>query len=156
MATIAVLGPELDLTLRGIGEELKGRTQLDEPYVAKKTILHAVRRQNEVILALQAKILEMAEIEAGLQLTMNDLQKEVGAFRKTAEKVDDMDAMLKVKIPILDQLNETVDVHGEAIARVSTELGRQSSSLSSFKGETRSAVSEAKRGFFWSPSPSRI
>ena len=112
--------------------------------MAKKTILHAVRRQNEVILTLQAKILEMTEIEAGLQITMNDLHKEVGAFRKTDEKVDNMDAMLKVKIPILNQLNDKFDVHGEAIARVSTDLARQSSSLSSFKGKTRSAVSESK------------
>ena len=63
--------------LRGIGEELKGRTHRDKPYVAKKTILHAVRRKNEEILSLQAKILDMANIEAGLQLTMNALQKEV-------------------------------------------------------------------------------
>ena len=52
-----VLGLERNLTLRGIGEELKGQTHLDKPYVAKKMILHVVRRQNEVILALQAKIL---------------------------------------------------------------------------------------------------
>ena len=84
MATIAVLGLELDLTIRGIGEDLKCRTHLDEPYVAKKTILHAVRSQNEVILALQAKILDMEKIEAGLQLTMNDLQKEVGANKYSA------------------------------------------------------------------------
>ena len=42
MATIVVLGLELDLTIRGIGEELKGWTHMGEPYVAKKTILHAV------------------------------------------------------------------------------------------------------------------
>ena len=77
---------------------------------------------------------------------MNDLQKEVGAFRKTAKKVKNMDVMLKLKIPILNQLNETVGVHGEVIARVSTELAMQLSSLFSFKGETRSAVSESKRG----------
>ena len=53
---------------------------------------------------------------------MNNLQKGVRAFRKTAEKVDDMDAMLKVKILILNKLNKTVDVHREAIARVSTYL----------------------------------
>ena len=64
-----------------MGGELKGRTHLDKPYVAKKTILHVVRRQNEVILDLQAKILYMAKIEAGLQLTMNALQKEVGASK---------------------------------------------------------------------------
>ena len=98
--------------LRGIGGGFKGRTHLENSYVAKKTILHAVRRQNEV-----------------------------GVFRKTAEKVDYMDAMLKVKIPILNHLNGTVDVHGEAITRVSTELVRQSSSLSSFKVVTRSAIS---------------
>ena len=45
--------------------------------MANKTILHSVRRQNEVILALQAKILDMAKIEARLKLAMNALQKEV-------------------------------------------------------------------------------
>ena len=89
------LGLELDLTLRGIEEELKGRTHLDEPYVAKKTILYAVRQQNEVILALQAKILDMAKIEAGLQLTMNALQKEVGASKYRACKA--------VVVPIIVQ-----------------------------------------------------
>ena len=69
------------MTLRGIGEELKGRIHLDKPYVAKKMILHAVWRQNEVILALQVKILDMAKIEAGLQITMNALKKEVGASK---------------------------------------------------------------------------
>ena len=73
---------------------------------------------------------------------MNDLKKEVRAFRNTAEEFDDMDAILKVKITILNQLNETVDVYREAIARVSTELARQLLFLSSFKGETRSAVSK--------------
>ena len=146
MATIAVLGLDLDLTLQGIGGGLKGQTHLDKPYVAKKTTLNDVRRKNEVVLALQAKILNKVEIEAGLQLNMNYLQKEVRVFRKTADKVDDMDAMLKVKIPILNHLNGTVDVHGEAITRVSTELVRQLSSLSLFKGKTRSAVSESKRG----------
>ena len=52
-----VLDLERELTLRDIGEELKGRTHLYKPYVAKKTILCAIRRQNEVILDLQAKIL---------------------------------------------------------------------------------------------------
>ena len=75
------LGLERDLKLRDIGEELKGRTHMEKPYVAKKTILNAVRRQKEVILALQTKILYMAKIEAGLQLTMNALQKEVGASK---------------------------------------------------------------------------
>ena len=146
MATIAVLGLDLDLMPQCIWEDLKGQTHLDKKYVAKKTILHAVWRQNEVILALQAKILEMEDIEAGLQLTMRDLQKEVGALQNTVKKVEKMDAMLKVKILILNQLNEMVDMHKEAIARVSTELARQLLSLSSFKGETRSAVSESKWG----------
>ena len=84
MATISVLGLELDLALQGIGENLKGRTHLEKPYVAKKTILHAVWRQNEVILAMQEKILDMAKIEAGLQLTMIVLQKGVGASKYRA------------------------------------------------------------------------
>ena len=132
--------------IRIIGEELKGYTHRDKPYVAKKTILHAVWRQNEVILAPQAKILEMVDIEARIQLTMNDLQKEVRAFGKTAKKVENMNVMLKVKMPILNRLNETVDVHGEAITQVSNELARKSSSLALFKGETRSPVSKSKRG----------
>ena len=60
-----VLGLERYLTLRGIGEDLKGRTHMDKPYVAKKMILHAVRRQNELILALQAKILYALQKEVG-------------------------------------------------------------------------------------------
>ena len=66
--------------------------------------------------------MEMEEIEAGLQLTMNGLQKEVIVFQKTAKKVNDMDAMIKVKILILNHLNKTVDVHREAIAQVSIEV----------------------------------
>ena len=81
MPTISFLFLELYLTIWGIGEEPKGQTHWDEPYVAKQKILHVVWRKNEVILALQAKILEMAEIEVWLQLTMNNLQKEVGAFQ---------------------------------------------------------------------------
>ena len=56
-----------------------------------------------------------------------------------------MDAMLKVKIPILNQMNKMVDMHGGAIARVSTELARQLLFLLLFKGETRSALSESKQ-----------
>ena len=41
-------------------------------------------QQSEVILALQAKILDMAKIEARIQLTMNALQKEVGASKYRA------------------------------------------------------------------------
>ena len=54
------------MKLRGIGEELKGRTHLDKLYLAKKTILHAVRRHNELILALQAKILYALQKEVGV------------------------------------------------------------------------------------------
>ena len=90
-----VLGLELDLTLLSIGEELKGRTHMDKPYVAKKTILHAVFQKNEVILALQAKILDMENSEAGLQLTMNNMQKEVGASKYRAYKA--------VVVPIIFQ-----------------------------------------------------
>ena len=54
--------------------------------MAKKAILLSVWRQNEVILALQARMLDMAKIEAGLQLTMNDLQKGVGASKYRACK----------------------------------------------------------------------
>lgn len=139
-----VLGPELDLTLRGIGEELKGRTQLDEPYVDKKTILRALREQNQVIMAMQTKILEMVEVEAGLQRTVDSLQEEVSSFRKTTEKVEEIDALLKVKIPLVDKMNETIEVHGQAIAQVRKDVSEQASALSSFKSETRSALAETK------------
>ena len=56
---------------------LKGQTHLEKLYVAKKIILHAVRRKNGVILALQAKILDMEKIETGLQLAMKSLQKDI-------------------------------------------------------------------------------
>ena len=95
MANIAVLGLEMVLTLRVIWEEIKGHNYLDKPYVAKKTILHAVQWQNEVILALQAKILDMAKSEAGLQLIMDALQKEAGA-----SKYRDCEAVL---VPIILQ-----------------------------------------------------
>ena len=76
------------MKLRGIGEDLKCQTHLDKPYVAKKIVLQAVRRKNEVILDLQAKILYMAKIEAGLQFTMNSLQKEVESSKyRTCEAV---------------------------------------------------------------------
>ena len=51
--------------LQGIGEELKGRNHMDKTYVAKKTILHAVWRQNEMILDLQEKILYALQKEVG-------------------------------------------------------------------------------------------
>ena len=70
--------------LRCIKEEIKGWTHWEKLYVAKKTIRHAVWRQNEEILALQVKIFDMAKIEAGLQLAMNALQKEVGASKYRA------------------------------------------------------------------------
>ena len=54
----------------------------------QQMILHAVWRKNEVILALQAKILDMSKIEAGLQFTMNSLQKEVESSKyRTCEAV---------------------------------------------------------------------
>ena len=86
--------------------------------------------QTEIYLAPQAipRAISRAITRSEIHLlhynsfAMNYLHKEVWAFRKTAEKVDNLDAMLKVKIPILNQLKNTVDVHGEAIARVSIEL----------------------------------
>ena len=66
METIAVLGLEMNLTLRGIGEELKVQTHLDKPCVAKKTILHTVRRQNEVILTCRRRYIYALQKEVGV------------------------------------------------------------------------------------------
>ena len=99
------------MTLRGIGEELKGCTHMDKPYMAKKTILHAVQRQNEVILALYAKILDMEKIEARLHLAMNAFQKGV-----VTSKYRDCEAVV---VPVIIQgQNEVFHI------RVKAGIGR--------------------------------
>ena len=140
----AVLGPELDLFLRGIGKDLKGKTQLEEPHVDKRTIIHAVREQNNVILTLQEKILRMAEVEKGMQKTLNLLQQKVTYFESYTKKVDKIEEMLSEKIPLLNKMNKVVQDHDVAIDGISFKLKEQTNLLFTFKSKTESTILQTK------------
>ncbi len=143
--TAAILGPELDHYLRNIGEELKGKTQLEEPYVDKRTIVHAVREQNKVILTLQGRILQMEEIEKGMQKNIDYLLQRVEYFEKYTKKVDEIDDLLSEKIPLLDKIYTEVQRHDTSIDRLETKISEQITSLSSFKNETQTALSKTDK-----------
>ena len=115
----AVLGPELDLFLRGIGRDLEGKIHLEEPYVDKRTIIHAVREQNNVILTLQERILRMNEIEEGMQKTLDLLQRKVTYFETYTKKVDKIEEILSEKIPLVDKMNEVIQEHDTTIDGIS-------------------------------------
>lgn len=108
-----VLGPELDLFLKGLGDDLKGRTQLDEPYVDKKTIVRSVREQNNVLLVFQQRILELEEKEKAFLATVNALQDRVCHLERYTEKVDRIEDTLeawKEKIALVDDIADKVQV----------------------------------------------
>lgn len=140
----AVLGPELDLFLRGIGQELKGKTQLEEPHVDKRTIIRAVREQNNVIITLQERILRMKEIEEGMQKTLDLLQEKVTYFETYTKKVDKIEEILSVKIPLVDKMNEVIQDHDTAIDCISFKVKEQTNLLSTFKSETQSTILQTK------------
>ena len=143
--TAVILGPELDNYLRKIGEELKGKTQLEEPYVDKRTIVHAVRTQNKVILALQGRIHQMEEVEKGLQKNVNYLLQKVEYFEKYTKKVTEIEDLLSEKIPLLDKICTEVQKHDISINRLETKISEQITSLSSFKNETETALSKTDK-----------
>ena len=138
-----VLGPELDVFLRGIGEDLKGRTRLDEPYVDKKIIIRAVSEQNKVILTMQERILQMQKIEEGMQRRLDSLQEKVDCFEHYTKKVDAIENVLDEKIPLLNKVNKVVQDHDSAIDSIGEDLERQTAMLSDFKTTTKSAILEA-------------
>jgi hypothetical protein len=137
-----VLGPELDVFLRGIGEDLKGKTILEEPYVEKKTIVRAVSEQNKVILALQAQFLQMQEIERVMQRKLEMMQEKVTYLEKYTEKVDDIEGILREKIPLVDKIDEVVKEHDAALDQVSIKLNESTQAFSAFKIEARGGISK--------------
>ncbi len=145
MALVA-LGPELDIFLRGIGEDLKGKTILDEPYVDKKTIIRAVSEQNKVILALQTQILQMLDVERGMQRKIDMMQEKVTYLEKYTEKVDNIECILREKVPLVDKIDDTVKEHDAAIGRVFSKVKENHQALSTFKVETRGGLSENREG----------
>ena len=127
-----VLGPELDLFLREIGEDLRGKTILEEPYVDRKTILRALKEQNKVILALQQHILEMKDVEERMQEKLERMEEKVISLEKYSSKVDKM-------VPFVERLNENVNDHVGAIVQISTKLKENEQSLAAFETETKGA-----------------
>ncbi len=116
-----VLGPELALFLRGIGEDLKGKTILEEPYVDRKTIVRAVSEQNKVILALQSQVIQMRETEERMQHQLEMMQEKVTCLEKYTGKVDSIEAILSEKLPQLQKLDEKVKEHDGCIEQITTE-----------------------------------
>ena len=137
-----VLGPETDLFLRGIGEDLKGKTILEEPYVDRKTIVRAVSEQNKVILALQSQLLQMREVEKGMQQKLEMIQDKVTFLEKYTDKVDSIEGILREKVPVLDKVNEVVKEHDVVLHRVSTKVKENSQALTAFKVEARGSISQ--------------
>lgn len=141
-----VLGPELDVHLRGIGEDLKGKTILEEPYVDKKTIVHAVSEQNKVILALQTQVLQMQELEKAMQVKMSMMQDKLTYFEKYTEKVDVIEGILREKIPVVDKLDERVEEHSTYIENMSVEVKENAHDVNVFKDDTRDSFADVRKG----------
>ena len=138
-----ILGPELDVFLRGIGEDLKGRTRLDEPHVDKKTIIRAVSEQNKVLLTIQERILQMQQLEQGMQRKLESLQEKVDCFEHYTKKVDVIENILDEKMPLLNKINRVVQHHDSTIDSIVKKLETQTAMLSDFKSTTKSAILDA-------------
>ena len=116
------LGQELDDFLGELGDALKGKRQLDEPYVDKRTIIRALRDQNEVIRILQEKLVENTGKVSILEKSFQDhdnvissLCTRVDSFQKTIAKVDVMENIIaswREKIEFLDTIALDVAVSG--------------------------------------------
>jgi hypothetical protein len=130
-----VLGPELDHFLRGIGDDLKGKTILEEPHVDKKTIVRAVSEQNKVILALQSQILRMKEIEQTMQQQLSIMQDKVTGLEKYTRKVDDIEGIMREKIPLVDKIDRRVKDHSMVIEEISSKVKGNSQALTTFRTE---------------------
>ena len=134
-----VLGPELDGFLRGIGDDLKGKTKVN--YVDQDTLIHACSAQNKVILLLQEQILRMQETERGIQRTLNVLEERVNYFEKYTKKVDDIEDVMMEKIPLVDKMNEVVKCHDVTIERHETNFKEHVNEFDIFRDDTKSRIS---------------
>ena len=95
-----VLGPELDVFLRNIGQDLKGKTKIN--YVDPDTLLNAVSYQNKVILTLQENILRMQEREVKMQQSILKLEGKMVEFDESVKRIEHMENLLSEKIPLLE------------------------------------------------------
>ena len=135
-----VLGPELDMFLREIGEDLKGKTKVN--YVDQETIIRACSAQNKVILTMQEQILRMQEVERGMQRALRALEEKVNYFENYTKKVDVIEEVLADKIPLLDKMNEVVKEHDAAIERHETNLKKNEAAFDAFRNDTKSKLLE--------------
>ncbi len=138
-----VLGPELDGFLRGIGEDLKGKTKVN--YVDQETLIRACSAQNKVILLLQEQMLRMQEVERGMQRSLATLEDKVSSFEKYIKKVDDIEDVLMEKIPLVDKMNEVVKDHNIRIERHETEFKEHVSDFDSFREEAKDEMSQTMK-----------
>ena len=137
-----VLGLELDVFLREIGHDLKGKTKVN--YVDQDTLVHAVSYQNKVILAMQEQLLRMQESERSMQRTLFALKEKVEYCEKYTMKVDDMEQILGDKVvPLLDKVNEVVQEHDLKIDGHEMARKKHEAEYQTFKGETKQGMSES-------------
>ena len=135
-----VLGPELDVYLRGIGDELKGKTKVN--YVDQETIIHACAAQNKVILLLQEQMLKSQEIERSMQRNLSELQDKVSYFEKYTKKVDSIEDVLMEKIPLVDKMNEVMKEHNIVIERHETEFREHITQFDTFRDNIETKISQ--------------
>ena len=95
------MGPELDSLLQNLTEDLKGKTQLDEPYVSNQTLICAVRHQNTILQSMNTAICDLVEKIASIgneyaaqKIQINVLQDKVNFFQKYIEKVNNIENLL--------------------------------------------------------------
>ena len=134
-----VLGPELDGFLRGVGDNLKGKTKVN--YVDQDTLIHACSAQNKVILLLQEQMLRMQEVERGMQRTLSTLEGKVTYFEKYTKKIDDIEDVLMEKMPLVDKMNEVVKGHNVTIERHVTDFMEHVTEFDTFRDDTKSKMS---------------
>lgn len=137
-----VLGLELDVFLREIGHDLKGKTKVN--YVDQDTLVHAVSFQNKVILEMQEQLLRMQESERSMQRTLFALKEKVEYCEKYTIKVDDMEQILGDKVvPLLDKVNEVVQEHDLKIDGQEMARKKHEAEFQTFKDETKQGLSQS-------------
>lgn len=119
-----VLGPELDVFLRNIGQDLKGKTKIN--YVDPDTLLNAVSYQNKVILTLQENILRMQEREVKMQQSILKLEGKMVEFDESVKRIEHMENVLSEKMPLLDKLNDVVQDHNCKLDLLSHRIEEES------------------------------
>ena len=148
------LGPAVDSRLEDIGDALEGRKVLEEPYVDKKTILRALKEQNQVIRMMQMAFFKSAErmeqIEETFRAqteTIGQLKGKVEFFERSLEKIEEMESVaenFKEKMVTFDETISNVAKQGEFVATMSNQLKTQTEQFSTFKADISSTVESAK------------